>query len=90
MKKVQQSLSSGGLREPQFGGLWVFIWLCHCFLESFNLVSRPFFVFYLDKNNVKEGKEGNLRVVSYTEEVDPMLHDLEYDGEVINKDLFFD
>ena len=34
--------------------------------------------------NVKEGKTDNLRVVSYTEEGDPMLHDLEYDGEVIN------
>ena len=33
--------------------------------------------------NVNEGKAGNLRVVSYTEEGDPMLHDLEYDGEVI-------
>lgn len=34
--------------------------------------------------NVKEGKSDNLRVVSYTEEGNPMLHDLEYDGEVIN------
>ena len=35
-------------------------------------------------SNIEKGKEDNLRVVRYTEEGDPMLYDLEYDGEVIN------
>jgi hypothetical protein len=34
-------------------------------------------------NNVEKGKEDSIRVVKYTEEGDPILHDLEYDGEVI-------
>lgn len=33
-------------------------------------------------NNVERGKKDSLRVVRYTVEGDPMLHDLEYDGEV--------
>lgn len=34
-------------------------------------------------NNVENSKKDGIRVVRYTEEGDPMLHDLEYDGEVI-------
>ncbi|MFJ7825864.1 DUF4362 domain-containing protein [Psychrobacillus sp. NPDC096623] len=34
-------------------------------------------------NNVEKGNNDSIRVVRYTEEGDPMLHDLEYDGEVI-------
>ncbi|WP_053591811.1 DUF4362 domain-containing protein [Bacillus sp. FJAT-22090] len=34
-------------------------------------------------NNVGKAKKDSIRVVKYTEEGDPMLHDLEYDGEVI-------
>ncbi|MFJ7934524.1 DUF4362 domain-containing protein [Sporosarcina sp. NPDC096371] len=34
-------------------------------------------------NNVEKGKNDNIRVVIYTVEGDPMLHELEYDGEVI-------
>ncbi|TQR19438.1 DUF4362 domain-containing protein [Psychrobacillus vulpis] len=34
-------------------------------------------------NNVEKGQKDNIRVVRYTEEGDPMLHDLEFDGEVI-------
>ena len=34
-------------------------------------------------NNVYQGKEDRIRVVRYTTEGDPMLHDLEYDGEII-------
>ena len=33
--------------------------------------------------NVNDGKEDKIRVVRYTIEGDPMLHDLEYDGEII-------
>ncbi len=33
--------------------------------------------------NVKQGNKDKIRVVRYTTEGDPMLHDLEYDGEVI-------
>ncbi len=33
--------------------------------------------------NVQEGKEDKIRVVRYTTEGDPILHDLEFDGEVI-------
>ncbi|WP_404346831.1 DUF4362 domain-containing protein [Sutcliffiella horikoshii] len=33
--------------------------------------------------NVNQGLEDKIRVVTYTEEGDPMLHDLKYDGEVI-------
>lgn len=33
--------------------------------------------------NVNEGKKDKIRVVRYTTEGDPMLHDLEYDGETI-------
>lgn len=33
--------------------------------------------------NVKEGKEDKIRVVRYTIEGDPILHDLEFDGETI-------
>ncbi|MCM3663704.1 DUF4362 domain-containing protein [Mesobacillus subterraneus] len=33
--------------------------------------------------NVNQGKEDQIRVVRYTIEGDPMLHDLEYDGEII-------
>ncbi len=34
-------------------------------------------------NNVEQGQRDNIRVVRYTTEGDPMLHDLEYKGEVI-------
>jgi hypothetical protein len=34
-------------------------------------------------DNVKNGKKDTIRVVNYTIEGDPLLHDLEYDGEVI-------
>lgn len=34
-------------------------------------------------NNVEVGQKDNIRVVRYTIEGDPMLHDLDYDGEVI-------
>src|SRR3954451_13585948 len=34
-------------------------------------------------NNVEKGKKDSLRIVRYTVEGGPMLHDLEYDGEVI-------
>lgn len=33
--------------------------------------------------NVKQGREDKIRVVRYTTEGDPILHDLEYDGEII-------
>ena len=33
--------------------------------------------------NVKQGNKDKIRVVRYTTEGDPMLHDLEYDGDVI-------
>jgi hypothetical protein len=33
--------------------------------------------------NVNQGREDKIRVVRYTTEGDPMLHDLEYDGEII-------
>ena len=33
--------------------------------------------------NVNQGREDKIRVVRYTIEGDPMLHDLEYDGETI-------
>jgi hypothetical protein len=33
--------------------------------------------------NVNQGREDKIRVVRYTIEGDPMLHDLEYDGEII-------
>lgn len=35
-------------------------------------------------NNVYQGEEDRIRVVRYTTEGDPMLHELEYDGEIIN------
>ncbi|MBS4178352.1 DUF4362 domain-containing protein [Lederbergia citrea] len=34
--------------------------------------------------NVNEGTKDKIRIVRYTIEGDPMLHDLEYDGEIIN------
>lgn len=34
-------------------------------------------------NNVEQEQRDNVRVIRYTTEGDPMLHDLEYDGEVI-------
>lgn len=34
-------------------------------------------------NNVDYGLKDNIRVVRYTTEGDPMLHDIEYDGEII-------
>lgn len=34
--------------------------------------------------NVNRGKQDKIRIVSYTIEGDPILHDLEYDGNVIN------
>lgn len=33
--------------------------------------------------NVNQGREDKIRVVRYTTEGDPILHDLEYDGEII-------
>ncbi|WP_078549201.1 DUF4362 domain-containing protein [Litchfieldia alkalitelluris] len=39
--------------------------------------------FFAFIENVKQGFEDKIRVVTYTEEGDPMLHDLKYDGEVI-------
>jgi hypothetical protein len=33
--------------------------------------------------NVNQGREDKIRVVRYTIEGDPILHDLEYDGEII-------
>ncbi|MEI5908080.1 DUF4362 domain-containing protein [Bacillus spongiae] len=33
--------------------------------------------------NVNQGKEDKIRVVRYTDEGDALLHDLEYDGEII-------
>ncbi|MCA1031212.1 DUF4362 domain-containing protein [Bacillus timonensis] len=39
--------------------------------------------FFSFVEHVKEGKDDRIRVVTYTEEGDPMLHDLDYDGEVI-------
>ncbi|MDF2790542.1 MAG: hypothetical protein K0S80_3643 [Neobacillus sp.] len=33
--------------------------------------------------NVKQGREDKIRVVRYTTEGDPILHDLEYNGEII-------
>ncbi|WP_051475755.1 DUF4362 domain-containing protein [Bacillus sp. J37] len=33
--------------------------------------------------NVNQGEEDNIRIVRYTTEGDPILHDLEYDGEMI-------
>lgn len=37
--------------------------------------------------NIQQGSEDNIRVVSYTEEGAPILHDLEYDGKVIHSIL---
>ena len=37
-------------------------------------------VFYQFIENVEQGKEGNLRIVNYTDEGDPVLHDIDYDG----------
>lgn len=37
--------------------------------------------FFAFMENVNAGKKDEIRVVSYTEEGDPMLHDLEFDGE---------
>jgi len=34
-------------------------------------------------NNIEQEQRDNIRVVRYTTEGDPMLHDVEYDGEVI-------
>lgn len=34
-------------------------------------------------NHVYQGKEDHIRVVRYTKEGDPILHDLEYDGEIV-------
>ncbi|WP_226669664.1 DUF4362 domain-containing protein [Metabacillus litoralis] len=39
--------------------------------------------FFAFIENVNLGFEDKTRVVTYTEEGDPMLHDLKYDGEVI-------
>lgn len=39
--------------------------------------------FFAFAENVNQGVIDKIRVVRYTEEGDPMLHDLEYDGEVI-------
>ncbi|MEK9197045.1 MULTISPECIES: DUF4362 domain-containing protein [Bacillales] len=35
-------------------------------------------------SNMKEGKEDEVRIVHYTIEGDPILHVLEYDGEIIH------
>jgi hypothetical protein len=40
--------------------------------------------FFAFLENVNAGKKDEIRVVSYTEEGAPMLHDLEYDGEVLH------
>lgn len=40
--------------------------------------------FYTYLESVDQGIEDEIRVVTYTTEGDPMLHDLEYDGEVIH------
>ncbi|MFJ7952601.1 DUF4362 domain-containing protein [Lysinibacillus sp. NPDC096418] len=34
-------------------------------------------------NHVYQGKEDHIRVVRYTTEGDPILHDLEYDGKIV-------
>ncbi len=39
--------------------------------------------FFTFLENVSDGKKDKIRVVRYTEEGDPMLHDLEYDGKSI-------
>lgn len=39
------------------------------------------FVLFLD--NVKQGKEDNIRIVSYTDEGDPIIKDVNYDGSSI-------
>ena len=39
--------------------------------------------FFTFLENVNQGMKDKIRVVRYTEEGDPMLHDLDYDGEVI-------
>jgi hypothetical protein len=37
--------------------------------------------------NVNQGREDKIRVVRYTTEGDPILHDLEYDGEIITSTI---
>ncbi|WP_366163990.1 DUF4362 domain-containing protein [Bacillus infantis] len=37
--------------------------------------------------NIHQGSEDTIRVVSYTEEGAPILHELEYDGQVIHSIL---
>lgn len=37
--------------------------------------------------NVNQGKEDKIRVVRYTDEGDAMLHDLEYNGEIITSTI---
>ena len=39
--------------------------------------------FFTFLENVEQGHKDKIRVVSYTEEGDPILHDLDFDGEVI-------
>ncbi|KOS61629.1 hypothetical protein AN161_17100 [Lysinibacillus sp. FJAT-14222] len=34
-------------------------------------------------HNVQQGKEDSIRMVRYTTEGDPIVHELEYDGEII-------
>lgn len=57
-------------------------------LSSEDIVDSHGEISNLDKflsflENVKQGNKDKIRVVRYTVEGDPMLHDLEYDGEVI-------
>lgn len=40
--------------------------------------------FFTFLENVEQGQKDKIRVVSYTEEGDPILHDLNFDGEVID------
>jgi hypothetical protein len=47
-----------------------------------NIENVERFIIFLD--NVKAGKRDKIRVVGYTEEGDPMLHDIEYDGELLH------
>lgn len=40
--------------------------------------------FFAFMENVNAGKKDEIRVVSYTDEGDPMLHDIKYDGELLH------
>ncbi|QST01161.1 DUF4362 domain-containing protein [Pontibacillus sp. ALD_SL1] len=44
-------------------------------------------MFYAFLERVDQGIEDEIRVVTYTTEGDPMLHDLKYDGEVIHSTI---